>query len=304
MARRNHQQRVGRVPSHPAEGAQHRLLLAPQRACRDEHRPRPREVERGPEPVAGSGVASQPGPTHPCDGPGLGWRRPDGIELQAAGDHDAGGVRPDRNEPPPPFLRLRADAAHVGQHPPHAAAGETVAPERAVGQAAVDQEGDHSAPPAGAEQIRPDLGIDHHEQLRRDPVQGAVDERRKIERRVTDGVDVGAECAGHPLSGRGRGGQDQAMRRMGRPQRRQQRPRRQDFADGHRVHPDRRPPVGIDCRLQAPEPLAHAPGLLAAAPYPDRRRRQHRQEPGEQQHAVQVIHRGRAGRAYILTVPV
>ena len=98
------EQRVlpARRRAQPVERADHRLLLAAQRAAGDEHRPvratmrKKRSTRSGPRPAYG--------------------RRSERVELEAAGDDDPRRVGAERRQPPRRLLALHAEAVDVGEH--------------------------------------------------------------------------------------------------------------------------------------------------------------------------------------------
>ena len=103
----------------------------------------------------------------------------------------------------------------------------------------VDDDGLDAAVAADPQQVRPDLGLHHHEQPRLHDVQRAADDERPVEREIEDGVDVLQAAPRDLLSGDRRGRQEQPEARIARLQVGGERARRQRLADRDGVDPDR-----------------------------------------------------------------
>ena len=84
------------------------------------------------------------------------------------------GSAPSCDQPPRRFVALHAEPIDVGQHAPEERPDQPVARERSVRDAAVHEHRLDAAAAALAQQVRPDLGLDHHEQPRLDEVQRAA----------------------------------------------------------------------------------------------------------------------------------
>ena len=279
VPRRQDEQSAGVALARPCEGPEHRLLLAAQGAGGDHDRPGCRAVGAGQHGMVRGSFR------------GRDRRR---VELEAPGDRDARGVGAEPLEPAPPLLGLHADAVEVPHHAPHEPAGPAVAAERAGGQPAVGERGAYAAAAARPQQVGPDLGVDHDQQIGRGAVESARDERRQVERGVERGVDQGAEAARDLLPGRRRRREQPPVSRIGVPQRREERPGGERLADRDRVHPDGRPPLRIDGARQPAAPLAQVAERLAVAPGRPGDGRQAEQDVQEQQRVVQQVHRRRA----------
>ena len=117
-------------------------------------------------------------------------RRIERVELQAAGHGDARRVGAELDQPARRLLALHAEAIDVAEHAPDERTDDAIARERARRDAAVDQRRLDAAAPALAQQVRPDLGFDHHEEPRLHQIQRAPHGERPVEREIEHGVDV------------------------------------------------------------------------------------------------------------------
>ena len=76
------------------------------------------------------------------------------------------------------------------EHAPNERTHEAIARKRARRDTAVDERGSNAAATALAQEIRPDLCFDHHEQLRLHDVERAADGESPVERQIEDRVGV------------------------------------------------------------------------------------------------------------------
>ena len=176
MARGNHEQRIAASRPQPVERAHHRLFLTLERAAGDEHRAIRRHAEEAQHPLAAAA------------------RRRDHferVELQAAGDRDARRIGAKRHQAPRGLVALDAEAVDVGEDAAEERTDQPVPRKRSIRDAAVHQHGLDAAAPALAQQVRPDLGFDHHEEPRLHAVQRAPHRERPVEREIEHAVDVG-----------------------------------------------------------------------------------------------------------------
>ena len=191
MARRQDQQRARRRVglARAVERAEHRRLLALHRAAGDEHRPVRRHAEEAQHALA------RP---RPCDD-GVGSSSESNFRLPVTVMRAGSAPRSIRRRAD--LLALHAEAIDVGEH---------AAEERPDQPVARDTTAYEMRPltitvltprrAAVAQQVRPDLGLHHHEQARLDDRQRAADDERPVEREVEHRVDVRARCAAPPAA--------------------------------------------------------------------------------------------------------
>src|SRR3954454_110383 len=148
MTRRQHQQGVAasRRRAEAVERADDDFFLALHGAAREQHGTAWRNAEEpqyavGPAPRRGSGVER--------------------FELEAAGDDDRRRVGAELDETTSGLFSLHTEAVDVPLHTPEERPHQAVAWKRSVGDAAVDQRGLDPAAAAFAQQVGPDLGLDH-----------------------------------------------------------------------------------------------------------------------------------------------
>ena len=142
-------------------------------------------------------------------------RRPalERVELQAAGDDHARRIGADVDDAPRRLLALHAEAIDVGEH----ACGRTPRASRYRGYDRAEIRPLTSivftpCAPAGAQQVRPDLGLHHDEEPRPHQPQRPVDERRQVEREEEHAVHV---LAGASARSAARSGWSSTGRRAG-----------------------------------------------------------------------------------------
>ena len=276
MARRDDQQRVRPARLDAAEGLERRLVLAAQRAGGNHHRAARRQPEVAQHAIAALAVRADAGPVQR-------------IELEAAGDDDAGGIGAERDDPPGRLLALHAEALDVVEDAAEEAAHQRVAGERALRDAAVDEHRGHAALAALAQQHRPDLGLHHHEQPRPDDVQGAADGEAPVEREVEDAVEVG-QRPGHLVAGHRRRRQEQLQARVAGLELADEGARGQRLPHRHGVDPDRLVAVDVERERQVAEALAQAADVLAVAHRLVGQERRGDDQRHHAQHAVQQVH--------------
>ena len=275
VSRGDNQQCVRERSSGAGERAQHRLLFTAQRARGDEYTPASRELERPQDrvPVAGRGSGIV--------------RR---VELEAAGDGQPVRRQAERDKAPAPELVLRADTVDAAQRAPHEPADQPVAAVRAVGDAAVHDHRPDAAAAAGAQQVRPDLRVDQHEQLRRDAIERAGYAGWEIQRRIESGVDSRHQLPRHELARGGGSGDDQPVCGVGCLQQRNERLRRQHLAHRYGVNPDRRAAVRVDRRRRPAEAVPDPPQWLAVPPGAISDDRHARHEVHAKRKVVEQVH--------------
>ena len=175
VARRDDEQRVDAGGAHAIERANHRLFFTLQRAARDDDGPVRWNAEEAQHALASAA-----------------WRRRrfQRIELQAAGHRDACGIGAELDEPARRFFPLHAEAIDVREHAPDERPNHPVARKRSIRDPAVDDR--RLDPPAAtfAQQVRRDLGFDHHEQTRLDDVERAPRGEGPIEREVEHRIHI------------------------------------------------------------------------------------------------------------------
>ena len=207
------------------------------------------------------------------------WVRPDvaPIELEALGvglalgrDHDA----------------VRERLAKQRDHAP-------VLADRARRDARARKHERHAAAPAFAVQVRPQLGLEDHRELRLHAVEEAPDRPRQVERHVAQVHAVAEQqpCAGG--AGRRDGGEQDAVLRVALLELRDQRLGRLHFPDRHGVDPDRGPGDGGPQAEALAEPLAVA-RIAQAAP------QLHQDGDGRREvdeDVIEVVHRPHASCA-------
>ena len=188
------------------------------------------------------------------------------------------------------LLALDAEAIDVGEHAPEERPDQPVARERAVRDAAVDDHRLDAAAAAFAQQVRPDLVLDHHEQPRPHHRQRAPDGERPVEREVEDAVDVHVAAPGQLLARQRGRREEQPQRGITAAQLGDQRPRREHLADRDGVHPDRLLGVEIERHGKIAEPLPQAADVLVVAQRLIQEIRRQRDEREQRDNAVEEIH--------------
>jgi hypothetical protein len=143
---------------------------------------------------------------------------------------------------------------------------------------------------AGAQQVRPDLGLHHDEEPRPHQREGAAHDEGEIERKVEHLVDVLEIVAGDLLAGHGRRGQEQAQLRVPLAELGQQRARGQHFADRDGVNPDRFVGVEVERNRQVTHPLREAADVFAVTHRLVHERRRHHGKERHDEHAVEYVH--------------
>ena len=255
MPRGKNQQRVGpglRRP-HAIECADDRLFLALRGAAR----------RRTPAVPATCGrIAARARVRARCGG------RIERVELEAAGHGDAARVGAELAEAARRLFTLHAEAIDVAEHPPHERTDDAVARKRSRRDAAVDERGAHVAAPALAQQVRPDLGLDHHEEPRLHEIQRPPHGECPVEREIEHGVGVG-DAARQLLTRQRRRREKHAQRGIPRLAVRRDRPRGEHLADRHRVDPDRFFGVEVERNRQVAEPLARGCRRICCGAAPD-----------------------------------
>ena len=176
------------------------------------------------------------------------------------------------------------------EHAAHHRANHPITRERSRREAAVD---DRRLDPAGAalaQQVRPDLGLHHDEELRPHQVERAAHDEGEVEREIKHRVDVRHVPARQLLPRHRRRRQEHAKVRIAPLQVADERPRRQHFADRDRVDPDRFVAVHVEGHGQVAHPLAEAADILLVAQrlVDEPRRGDHRHD--EHENAVKAIH--------------
>ena len=175
----------------PLHRGQEELLLGGVRAHADEER------RAGGEPGFPSGRKRR------------GRRR--GVELQVAGDLDAGGTRADRDEPLAVLLRPRPDPRHRLDDGAEEGTRQRVPPRLARAEPAA-RDGDRDAEGARPEEEPgPELGLDRHHGRRGEPREPPADSRRPVPREEGDRLHRAARFT-DPL------GDDPPLPRPGRQQ--------------------------------------------------------------------------------------
>ena len=167
-------------------------------------------------------------------------------------------------------MKRRADsslctqnAIDVVQDPRIEAAHELVARIRSRREPAVDDRRLDPAPPALAQQVRPDLGLHHHEEPRPDEIERAADEDAEVERESRRRPSTSCMCR-RAIAARPASSSTDRMRRLrvARAQIARERPRGQHFADRHGVNPDRRLRVHVERHGQVAHALGQAADVL------------------------------------------
>jgi hypothetical protein len=211
------------------------------------------------------------------------------IELQAPGDDDFFARGAEIDDPARGFLALHAEAIDVGQHAAEQRAHEAIARIRARRDAAVGEHGGDAAGAAGAQQVRPNLRLHHHEQARFDDVERAVDGEGPVVRKIEDAVDVG-QLLRHRLSGHRGGGEIDLQR--GKPlfEVGEQRARGERFPDRDGVNPDGRFAVDVECQWQVAETLADAANVFAMPHCLKNQVGRRDQQEDEAQQTVERVH--------------
>ena len=166
------------------EGFEHRLLFALERAGGDDHRAVGADAE-----IAQHAVAAAIGR---ADRRRTGRRSGNSSESNfrrpVTDTRSRGGA--DVDDPARRLVALHAEAIDVREHAAEERADEPVARIRARRDPAVDERRLDAGALAGAQQVRPDLGLHHDEQPRLDQPQRAFDDEAEVEREVEDLVDV------------------------------------------------------------------------------------------------------------------
>ena len=231
MARRHHQQRPRPLLAHAPHGIDERLLFAtavrttghPQRPLRGELAAQRRAARRD-------------------------IRRQLKVELQVARDVRTGGGGAECAE----ALGIGAVlGGHHGDLPERIAEEPSealVAPDRTRRDARARQHQRNAPPPAGAIQVRPQLGLEDHRQPRLHAPEEAAYRARQIKGYVAHLRNVAEQCPRPRSPGGGEGGDGERQLRMGAPQRAHQRRACLHFADRDGVHPH---PAGRGGRAEA-----------------------------------------------------
>ena len=219
-------QRMRRQGANPLERRQHHLAFAGHRAAGHDHRSTCRHFEKAQHPL---------GAPAECRRPTRGMQR---VELEAAGDGDAIGRRPEADQPPGRFLALHAETIHQRQHAPEHRPHELVPRIRPGGDPPVDHDRLDAAFAAAAQQIGPDLGFHHHEQARANDGQHPIHDKRQVERKIEDAVGHLKAPPGHLLPGHRRRGDEEPEAGVSVSEFAGDRARRQRLTHRDRVNPD------------------------------------------------------------------
>ena len=260
--------------SHAAERGERGGVFSAQRAGGNHHRALLGHAEEAQHAIAALSVRTDAGPV-------------ERIELQAAGDDDLLARGAEIDDAARGFFALHAEAIDVGQHAAEQRAHEAIARIRAAGDAAVGEHRGDAARAAGAQQVRPDLRLHHHEQARFDDVERARDGDGPVERKVEHAIDVGQLL--RDLLARHRGGGEINLQR-GKPlfEVGEQRARGERLSDRDRVNPDGGFAVDIERERQVAETLADAANVLAM---PHRLKNQVRRRNQQEDEAEQTVER-------------
>src|SRR5262249_24522470 len=127
------------------------------------------------------------------------------IEFETAGHGHTPGIAAEFDETASGLLTLHAEPVDVRQHPAEEGANRAISRIRPRGDPTVDHDGLYPLLAANPQEVRPDLGLHHHEQARLDDVERASDDEREIEGEIEDAVDVLQISARHLLAGNRRG---------------------------------------------------------------------------------------------------
>ena len=107
-----------------------------------------------------------------------------------------------------------------------------------VADAAVDHHDGDVELPRGLQEIRPELRLDGQVHARTDALQHMAREPWQVEREIDDGIRVFDDAVCHLVAARRHDGHENRARREFTAELLDERARRDDFADGRRVHPD------------------------------------------------------------------
>jgi hypothetical protein len=259
------------------ERREHRLVFPLHRASGDYHHPARRDAEETQQPLLGARARG-------------GVRDLQGIELEAAGYGDAAGVCPQLHEPPAGLFTLHAEPIHVIEHAPEERAHHPVARKRSLRYPAVDDGRLHAGLAAGAQQVRPDLGLHHDEEPGLHQRQRAPHYEGEVEREIEECIDVLDLPPRHLLPGDRRRGHEDTQVRVSLPQVFHERPGRQRLSHRDGVDPYRRLAVEIEGDRKASEALAQrADVFLVTDRLVDEIRRRRRDDENDKQ-AVQEMH--------------
>ena len=191
------------------------------------------------------------------------------------------------------LVALHAEAIDVREHAAEERPDQPVARIRAGRDAAVDQRRLDPGALAGAQQVRPDLGLHHDEQPRLDQPQRALDDEPEVEREIEDLIDVLQLLRGDLLPGHGRRRQEDPQARVALAQLGQQRPRGQHLADRDGVDPDRAVAIQVERHGQIAHALLEAGDVLPVADGLVQQVRRHHDEERDDEDAVGRVHAGR-----------
>ena len=195
---------------------------------------------------------------------GLVGRRRRHVELEIAGRGDA--RRAELGIALGVGGRLReAEIEATEQRRDHAAHALPAA-ERALRQAAVDDDHRNSAVGARQNKVRPQIGFDEQRQSRLPMGEETLDEARRVERDELMKRAFRQALLGERRRGDGAGGHQHSE--VLRAQSLDQRHHREHFADAGAVHPDQR--TGRPCQTRLAATFGNAFGVLLAALQPPR----------------------------------
>jgi hypothetical protein len=212
------------------------------------------------------------------------------VELQAPGDGDACRVGAKVDQPALRLLALDAEALDVGEHTPEQRPNQPIAPGRPGRESSVDHCRADALSTAFAQQIRPDLRLHHHEELRPDARDRAAHGERPVEGKVEDPVDVLHAALRDLLPRARRRREKDAQRWIALLELGDDRACRHHLTHRDRLDPDRLVARRVERHRQVAEPLSKAGDVFVPAQSLNdevRREQDGGQERGE---AVEEIH--------------
>ena len=212
------------------------------------------------------------------------------VELDAARDAHALGGEPERAQARGVLPGLHRGEREVGEDAADEEAYEAVAAERLLRDATVDERHGDAAPPALAEEARPQLRLHHQHRRRIDTGERAAHAPSPVEREVEDERRrVGEGLARDALPRQRRRRDDERAARILLGEGAGEGSRRLRLSDRDAVKPDDGPPPGVELRQQ-PGALAEARRVLPVPQRVEQKPRQQRRDADAEEDAVEKIH--------------
>src|SRR5690606_34466931 len=109
------------------------------------------------------------------------------VELEVAGDVNTGRLESERAKSPGALLVLGANRCEIAGRPREHTREALVSAERSLGEPRVREHDRDAVSRGSAEEIRPEIVLDHDDEGGREPSKGAIDGAGEVEREANHG---------------------------------------------------------------------------------------------------------------------